>query len=97
MPKKPDGVTWEEWCEDLIRKNQAMSQAIDLSNTQFNQITEHVEALMATNKSLTAQLEASRISNGALATQINSAGKSDREEVMRLRKLCQASGVDPNG
>jgi len=94
---KPDGISWEEWCGQLVDANRVMSRGIDLSDQQYKQITQHVEDLQATNKSLTAQLEASKISNTGLAMQINNAGKADREEVMRLRGLLQENEIPIGG
>lgn len=97
MATKPDGISWEEFAEGVLRANKAMSRAIDLSEQQFEKITEHVKALQGTQRNLQAQLDAEKASKLALAKEIGNAGKADREEVMRLRALCEENGVNPNG
>ena len=93
MATKPNGMSWEEWCHQLLSDNKAMARGQELTDQQFQQLGQANEVAQNTISSLEAQLEASRISNTELAKRINSAGSQELEELLRVREICKQHNI----
>lgn len=89
--------TYRERHAVLLRENKQMAAGTVLQNQAYEKLQKDAKTLQAQVARLTADLTASQMSVARLGAEINNAGRKANEEVIRLRALCKANGIDPNG
>lgn len=78
------------------RDRETLSRAAEFHNQAFEKMRKDNEALKAQRSVLQAQLAASQMQVRSLGSEINNVAKEANQEVVRLRALCKAHGINPN-
>lgn len=88
--------SYREKYEQLRRENRVMAMGADLHNQAFEKMRRDNETLKAQVARLSSELQTSQLQVATLGGEIHNASRAATNEVIRLRALCKAHGIDPN-
>lgn len=90
-------LTWREKYRRVLRENKTMAAGAKLQNAAWEKLMKDAQILQDQVARLQSDLQAEKMTSTRLGAEINDAGRKANEEVFRLRALCKANGIDPNG